>query len=100
MKKTDYIEVTSKSGFTCKLPTDVKDDWNILKDIRLIENGDESAIIDLAQDFLGDEAKNLEAYMKKKSKTGRIKATAMIEEVFSMITGMKELKNSSTSSES
>ena len=82
-----------KDGYTVEINEEALDDWNFLKMLRDVDRGNGSAIVDVAEIFLGGpkEADRLAEHLKVDGKTSIV---AMINAVQELMSSVQEGKNS------
>lgn len=85
-------DITTKSGFKCKIDDDILDNWELLRLFREIDKGDTGAIVDVAPLLLGEKGlEKLQNHLKKLN--GKCRATDVINELAEILTSTKEIKN-------
>lgn len=90
-RKNSYINITTKSGFTCKVDPEKLDDWEFMKAIVKTENGTDaeklSSMMYIANYLLGDNGeKRLADHLRnEKGVTPTSAMTNEIIEIFLLI---------------
>ena len=86
------IKGITSTGFKFEIEDDVLDDWNILKYLKKIDEGEIEYIIDVVPLLL---VKEQEEKLEKHSKEleGRIRMTSMAKEISEIMESGKDLKN-------
>lgn len=96
------LEGKTKSGFKFKIDESILDDWSVFTAIADMDSGDASKVLRGTVAYvnlvLGDKAKDLEEHIRKKN-GGRCPSSLITAEVTEIMNSAKELKNSSTSSD-
>lgn len=86
------IKGITSTGFKFEIEDDVLDDWNILKYLKKIDEGEIEYIIDVVPLLLGKEQEEkLEKHLKELE--GRIRMTSMTKEISEIMESGKDLKN-------
>lgn len=86
------IKGITSTGFKFEIEDDVLDDWNILKYLKKIDEGEIEYIIDVVPLLLGKEQEEkLEKHLKELE--GRIRMTSMAKEISEIMESGKDLKN-------
>lgn len=86
------IKGITSTGFKFEIEDDVLDDWNILKYLKKIDEGEIEYIIDVVPLLLGKEQEEkLEKHLKEFE--GRIRMTSMAKEISEIMESGKDLKN-------
>jgi hypothetical protein len=82
------IDITTSKGFTCAIPEEALDDYELLEDLVAAQNGEQLRIMDAARRLLGnDQMKELKEFVR--SENGRVKASdifAAVSEIFAILT--------------
>ena len=89
----DEIKVTTKSGFEVVIAPEALDDWEILKMLRRVEEGENTLIIDVTLRLLGAEQQKALEESLRNPETGRVPATEMmkvVNEIFILISDLKK----------
>lgn len=87
------IKGTTKSGFEFELEDEVLDDYELLEAICSVDHGNYSDVAKLVEMLLGEEQKEkLKAYLK--SKDGKVRTTAIMNEISDMFEACSAGKNS------
>lgn len=86
------MKKATSTGFEYKLDDEVLDDWELLKLIKRIDNGESDLIVDLVPKLLGDEqAIELENHLIRLEE--KMKISSMAREIGEIMKGSKDLKN-------
>ncbi len=86
------MKKATSTGFEYKLDDEVLDDWELLKLIKRIDNGESDLIVDLVPKLLGDEqAVELENHLIRLEE--KVKISSMAREIGEIMKGSKDLKN-------
>jgi len=86
------MKKATSTGFEYKLDDEVLDDWELLKLIKRIDNGESDLIVDLVPKLLGDEqAIELENHLIRLEE--KVKISSMAREIGEIMKGSKDLKN-------
>lgn len=83
----------TKSGFVFELEDEAFNDYEILEQLRAVDKGDLTAIVDVVDTLFSEEQKNaLKEHLRDKN--GRVGMTEMIQEVAEILQTSQEGKNS------
>ena len=85
------IKGKTKSGFEFEIDENVFDDWELLKNIRAIDKGESSLVVDVVETILGEQAEALESHLKEMH--GKVTITAMEEELEAIFEASDSSKN-------
>ena len=86
------MKKATSTGFEYKLDDEVLDDWELVKLIKRIDNGESDLIVDLVPKLLGDEqAIELENHLIRLEE--KVKISSMAREIGEIMKGSKDLKN-------
>ena len=86
------MKKATSTGFEYKLDDEVLDDWELLKLIKRIDNGESDLIVDLVPKLLGDEqAIELENHLIRLEE--KVKISSMAREIGEIMKGSKDLKD-------
>ena len=83
----------TKSGFAFELEDEAYNDYEILEQLRAVDKGDLTAIVDVVNTLFSEEQKNaLKEHLRDKN--GRVGMKEMIQEVAEILQTSQEGKNS------
>lgn len=86
------ISVITASGLKIEFPRKKLDDWETVKLLRKIDDGEEFLIIDLADKLFGvDGVEKIKDHVRDDS--GDVSFTSMVAEINGIFEAVKELKN-------
>lgn len=99
-KKDNLIEVTTKTGFKCKIDKERLDDWQFAKAaLKASQSGEDNlrlALYMIEHMMSETDAERLEEHVKDTN--GRIPTTKILEEVEDIFTNLNQAKNPTPSS--
>lgn len=97
------IEGKTKSGFKYKIDESILEDWSVFEAIADMDSKDASKVLKGTTDFvnlvLSDEKSRMIEHIRKKN-GGKCSVQMMTHEVNEIVSGAKEIKNSSSSQDS
>ena len=87
------IKGTTKSGFNYTIQEGALDDYELLEELREIDKGTTSLIVDVIEKIIGSEQKE---QLKKhvRDEAGRVSIKRMFDEIGEILRGNQEGKNS------
>lgn len=87
------MEVTLENGFECKIKKEALDDWELIENLREVDKGNVSAMVDVVPQLLGNEqAKALKDYLRDKN--GRVSIEKMTGAVAEILGALNQGKKS------
>lgn len=82
----------TSSGFKYSINEENLDDWNFLKVLKEIDNGEIQRIVDFVPMLLGEkQARQLEKYLEKKE--GKVRISSVSREIEEILASSSDLKN-------
>lgn len=86
------IKGKTDSGFAFTISDDAANDWEILEGLNDIDNGDATAVVGILKRLIdNDQYKKLKEHVRDEN--GRVPATAMMEELKSILRASNKTKN-------
>lgn len=87
------IRGTTNSGFDFEIQEEALDDWELVKLLTKLDEGDVHNIVYIGPLLLGNEQfEKLENYLKSKN-NGKLRASTIIAEIAEILASTHELKN-------
>lgn len=86
------MKITTKTGFTCEIDEDIRDDAELFEALIAMEKGEHSAYTDASQRLLGKTNK-ARLYEHCRGDNGRVSLVRVMEEIREIIAEVDALKN-------